>query len=50
MPTIRPYGTWPSPITAELITGTQVGLASPWLDGSDVYWARAGRWKAAGLP
>ena len=35
MPTIRPYGTWPSPITAELITGTQVGLASPWLDGAD---------------
>ena len=41
MPTIRPYGTWPSPITAELITGTQVGLASPWLDGSDVYWAES---------
>ena len=33
MPTILPYGAWPSPITAELITGRQVGLASPWLDG-----------------
>ena len=41
MPTIRPYGTWPSPITAELITGAQVGLASPWLDGADVYWTES---------
>ena len=41
MPTIRPYGTWPSPITAELITGRQVGLASPWLDGADVYWTES---------
>ncbi|MFL5336286.1 MAG: alpha/beta hydrolase family protein [Geminicoccaceae bacterium] len=41
MPIVRPYGTWPSPISAELITGTQVGLASPWLDGADVYWAES---------
>ena len=27
--------------TAELITGAQVGLASPWLDGADVYWTES---------
>ena len=41
MPTILPYGAWPSPITAELITGRQVGLASPWLDGDLVYWTES---------
>ena len=41
MPTILPYGAWPSPITAELITGRQVGLASPWLDGADAYWTES---------
>src|SRR4051794_41628477 len=39
MPKIAPYGTWRSPITPGLITAKQVGLASPWLDGSNAYWA-----------
>jgi dipeptidyl aminopeptidase/acylaminoacyl peptidase len=33
-----PYGTWRSPITPGVITGKQVGLASPWLDGGVAYW------------
>ena len=41
MPTTAPYGSWRSPITAGLITGKQVGLASPWLDGGTVYWAES---------
>ena len=41
MSTVRPYGAWPSPITAALIARAQVGLASPWLDGSDAYWAES---------
>ncbi len=41
MATTLPYGSWPSPITAELITGTQIGLASPWLDGPDAYWTES---------
>jgi dipeptidyl aminopeptidase/acylaminoacyl peptidase len=41
MPTTAPYGSWRSPITAGLITGKQVGLASPWLDGATVYWAES---------
>ena len=41
MTSILPYGAWPSPITAGLITGTQVGIASPWLDGRDAYWTES---------
>lgn len=41
MPIVAPYGSWPSPITAGLITGTQVGLASPWLDGDALYWTES---------
>ena len=41
MPTTLSYGAWPSPITAELITGRVVGLASPWLDGEDAYWTES---------
>lgn len=41
MSTVAPYGAWASPLTAELITGTQVGLASPWLDGEDLYWTES---------
>ncbi len=41
MPTILPHGAWPSPISAEMITGRQTGLASPWLDGADAYWTES---------
>ncbi len=41
MPTVAPYGAWPSPISAALITGTQVGLSSPWLDGDAAYWCES---------
>ncbi|MFN8590009.1 MAG: S9 family peptidase [Thermomicrobiales bacterium] len=40
-PQVAPYGTWRSPITADLITGRRVGLASPRLDGDDIYWIEA---------
>ena len=38
MPTIAPYGTWESPITADLIVQDAVQLGSIQLDGDDVYW------------
>ncbi len=38
-PRIAPYGTWKSPITADLITGGSIGFAGLALDGGDVYWA-----------
>ncbi|MDG1709341.1 MAG: prolyl oligopeptidase family serine peptidase, partial [Emcibacteraceae bacterium] len=33
-----PYGSWESPITAELTTQNAVGLRSVRLDGDDLYW------------
>jgi dipeptidyl aminopeptidase/acylaminoacyl peptidase len=38
-PHVAPYGTWKSPITADLITGGSIGFAGLALDGGDVYWA-----------
>ncbi len=35
---IAPYGTWKSPITADLITGATIGLGSPVADGDTLYW------------
>lgn len=32
------YGSWPSPVTAELLTSANVGLSEPQLDGGDCYW------------
>ena len=37
-PTISPYGSWKSPITADLLLGGSVNLSQPRLDGDDVYW------------
>ncbi len=37
-PRVAPYGTWTSPITADLITGGSIGFADIALDGGDVYW------------
>jgi dipeptidyl aminopeptidase/acylaminoacyl peptidase len=36
--TTLPYGAWPSPITAEMLATTAVGLAEPLLDDGIVYW------------
>jgi dipeptidyl aminopeptidase/acylaminoacyl peptidase len=37
-PIISPYGSWKSPITAELVAGAEVGLEQVRLDGDDIYW------------
>jgi dipeptidyl aminopeptidase/acylaminoacyl peptidase len=37
-PAILPYGSWKSPITADLIVGGSVGLSQPLFDGHSVYW------------
>jgi dipeptidyl aminopeptidase/acylaminoacyl peptidase len=41
MPKTAPYGTWASPITPELVTAAQVGLAQPALDRGRAYWLEA---------
>ena len=40
MPQARalPYGSWPSPITAEVVAAAGIGLEQVMLDGDDVYW------------
>lgn len=38
MATVRPYGSWKSPLTAALVAGAEVGLEQIRLDGNDVYW------------
>ena len=38
MVVVAPYGSWQSPITADLIAGGAVGLGQIALDGDDVYW------------
>lgn len=35
---VAPYGTWKSPITADLIASTVIGLDFIILDGNDTYW------------
>ncbi len=36
--TVAPYGSWKSPITADLIVAGTVGLGSVAWDGEDIYW------------
>ena len=35
---IAPYGTWRSPVTADLVAGRTIGLSSLSADGGDLYW------------
>ena len=38
MPDIKPYGSWPSPLTAARVTAGALRLDHIQLDGDDVYW------------
>ena len=37
-PKIAAYGSWSSPITADLIVASSIGLGDILLDGEDIYW------------
>ena len=37
-PIISPYGSWKSPITADLVGGGEIGLEQIRIDGDDMYW------------
>ena len=38
IPVVSKYGSWKSPITAELVAGGEVGLEQIRLDGDHIYW------------
>src|SRR5574342_1061676 len=38
MPDTRPYGSWKSPLTSDLIVAETIGLAGTAIEGDDVYW------------
>lgn len=38
MSMVSPYGSWKSPISAELVAGAEVGLEQVRMDGNDIYW------------
>ncbi len=38
IPKLQPYGSWKSPITAEMIASGSTGLSEIRLDGGDIYW------------
>ena len=37
-PKTRPYGSWRSPITSDLIVQDAINILDVWIDGQDVYW------------
>ncbi|MFN3286799.1 MAG: hypothetical protein ACK45F_11065, partial [bacterium] len=39
MPAVAPYGTWKSPLTADLVAGAGVVLSEVAADGPDLYWS-----------
>jgi dipeptidyl aminopeptidase/acylaminoacyl peptidase len=41
VPTISPFGSWRSPITADLITGKTISLIELLPDGKDLYWVES---------
>jgi dipeptidyl aminopeptidase/acylaminoacyl peptidase len=37
-PNVAPYGSWKSPITADVVAAGEVGLEQVRIDGDDIYW------------
>ena len=37
-PQVAPFGSWPSPITSDMIVASSIGLGEILIDGGDVYW------------
>lgn len=42
----KPYGSWKSPITSDLIVSATIGLSEPAFDGDDIYWLESRPWEA----
>jgi dipeptidyl aminopeptidase/acylaminoacyl peptidase len=41
LPNVAPYGSWKSPIDADLVASAGVGLQQVRIDGEDIYWIEA---------
>ena len=41
MPSVLPFGSWPTPITSDLVVAAAVRISGARVDGDDVYWAEA---------
>lgn len=41
MPTLAPYGSWKSPISAQVVTAKSLGLGLTAIEGQDIYWLEA---------
>lgn len=39
MTTVKPYGSWPSPISAHLLAAGSVGLSGPAVRGTEIWWS-----------
>lgn len=37
-PTVAPYGSWSSPISAERLASTAIRLGAPWVEDGSIYW------------
>jgi len=37
-PTLAPYGTWRSPLTAQMLVSSAVRLGQPWVEGDATWW------------
>ena len=37
-PSVSPYGSWKSPISADMVAGGEVGLEQLRIDGNDIFW------------
>lgn len=40
-PQVAPYGSWKSPVTAEMLVADRVGLGQVVVDGDDIYWSES---------
>ena len=40
-PKVAPYGSWKSPVTAEMLVADRVDLGQVVIDGDDIYWSES---------
>ena len=48
-PQVASFGSWPSPITSDMIVASSIGLGEILIDGGDVYWLESRPQEIPGL-